>query len=207
MNELYTIGHSTHPMDNFIQLLTVHHITAVCDVRSSPYSRYNPQFNRETLQKELKGHEIAYVYLGKELGPRSDDPGCYEDGKVRYDRLARTDLFREGLRRIRLGMATYRIALMCSEKDPASCHRTILVCRHLRDKDTHIRHILEDGSLEENEITIRRVMERLKLPESDLFTSPEEMVERAYDMQGSRIAYVQEVEKPTHQSGQEANLL
>jgi uncharacterized protein (DUF488 family) len=205
MNELYTIGHSTHAIDTFISLLEMHRITAVCDVRSSPYSRYNPQFNRETVQKELKRHGIAYVFLGKELGPRSDDPGCYEDGKVQYDRLSRTALFQEGLKRVWQGMASYRIALMCSEKDPATCHRTILVCRHLRNKDTRIRHILEDGSLEENDVTIRRLMDLLKLPESDLFTSPEEMVERAYNMQGARIAYVQE-DKPPNESEREVYL-
>jgi uncharacterized protein (DUF488 family) len=195
MNELYTIGHSTHAIERFIELIRMHRINAVCDVRSSPYSRYNPQFNRENLQPELKRHGIAYVFLGKELGPRSDDPGCYEDGKVCYDRLAQTHLFQEGLKRVRQGMASYRVALMCSEKDPATCHRTILVCRHLREEGTQIRHILEDGSVEENDVTIRRLMGLLKLPESDLFTSPEEMVGRAYDMQGEKIAYVQENDK------------
>ncbi len=125
---IYTIGHSTHPSEKFIELLKRHEITAVCDVRSSPYSQFTPQFNRETIQSELKKHGIAYVYLGKELGPRSDDPGCYENGKVQYDRLAKTDLFHEGIRRAKEGMKSYRIALMCAEKDPIMCHRTILVC-------------------------------------------------------------------------------
>ena len=102
---LYTIGHSTHPLVKFVELLNLHEIKAVCDVRSSPYSRYNPQFNRETIQAELKKHGIAYVYLGKELGPRSDDPGCYENGKVQYDRLAKTDLFQRGIKRVTRLMA------------------------------------------------------------------------------------------------------
>lgn len=190
MNELYTIGHSIHSIDRFIELIQGHHISAVCDVRSSPYSRYNPQFNRENLQPELKRHGIAYVFLGKELGPRSDDPGCYEDGKVRYDRLAQTSLFQEGLKRIRQGMASYRIALMCSEKDPAMCHRTILVCRHLRTDGIRIFHILENGSIEENDAVIKRLMALLKLPARDLFTTREKMIERAYDMQGEKIAFV-----------------
>ena len=177
MNELYTIGHSTHSIDQFIALLAMHHISAICDVRSDPHSRYNPQFNRENLQPELKRHGIAYVFLGKELGPRSEDPGCYDNGKVRYDRLAQTNLFREGLKRVRQGMASYRIALMCSEKDPVTCHRTILVCRHLRADGVRIRHILEDGSIEENEAVIKRLMTLLKLPYKDLFTTPEEMVD------------------------------
>jgi uncharacterized protein (DUF488 family) len=203
MNELYTIGHSTHTIERFIELIQMHHISAVCDVRSSPYSRYNPQFNRETLQPELKRHGIVYVFLGKELGPRSDDPECYEDGKVQYDRLSRTALFQEGLNRIRQGMASYQVALMCSEKDPATCHRTILVCRHLREEGTRIRHILEDGSIDENDALISRLMELLKMPERDLFTTPEEMVERAYDIQGEKIAFIPKNGKISPESGRE----
>jgi len=189
MKEIYTIGHSTHPIDEFIGLLKKHGITAVADVRSDPYSRYNPQFNRENLQPELKRNSIAYVFLGKELGPRSDDPGCCEDGKVSYRGLARTALFQEGLNRVRQGMASYRIALMCSEKDPVSCHRTILVCRHLRSDGIQLRHILEDGAIEENDALIKRLMELLRLPEKDMFTTTEEMVERAYDIQSEKIAF------------------
>ena len=129
MNELYTIGHSTHTVDKFIALLTRQEIDAVCDVRSDPYSKFNPQFNREILQKELKRRGIVYVFLGKELGPRSDNLDCYENGKISYNRLSETALFKEGLKRVRQGMKSYRIALMCAEKDPATCHRTILVCR------------------------------------------------------------------------------
>jgi uncharacterized protein (DUF488 family) len=190
MKGIYTIGHSTHPIDEFIGLLKMHGITAVADVRSDPYSRYNPQFNRENLQPELKRHAIAYVFLGKELGPRSDDPACYEDGKVSYRRLARTTVFQEGLKRVRQGMGSYRIALMCSEKDPITCHRTILVCRHLLESGARILHILEDGSIEENDALIKRLMELLKLSDKDLFTTPEEMVQRAYDIQGEKIAFV-----------------
>jgi uncharacterized protein (DUF488 family) len=192
MKELFTIGHSTHTIDRFIELLSMHGITAVCDVRSQPYSKFNPQFNREVLQSELKRHGIAYVYLGKELGPRSDDPDCYENGRVRYDLLAKTDLFQEGLRRLREGMKSYRIALMCAEKDPIMCHRTILVCRHLEDDLTGIRHILEDGSIEENKDSIKRLRELLKMSEQDLFTPPEGMIQRAYDIQGEKIAYIQD---------------
>ncbi len=197
MGEIYTIGHSTHTIDKFIELLLMHEISAVCDVRSHAYSRFNPQFNREVLQKELKRSGISYVYLGKELGPISDDPQCYVNGKVRYDRLAKTGLFREGLARLRQGMESYLIALMCAEKDPIMCHRTILVCRHLRADNIKIRHILEDGSIEENPESMTRLRRVLKLQEADLFTMPEEMIEHAYDIQGEKIAYVRKGgEKP-----------
>ena len=201
MAEIFTIGHSTHTIDRFMELLLMHEISAVCDVRSDPYSRYNPQFNREPLQRELKRKGIAYVYLGKELGPRSDDPGCYVNGKAQYDRLAETDLFREGLGRLRQGMEAYRIALMCAEKDPIMCHRTILVSRHLQADDIKIRHILEDGSIEENPESMTRLRQVLKLQEADLFTTPEEMIERAYDIQGEKMAYVRKNGEDSSEKG------
>ena len=191
MNELFTIGHSTHTIERFMELLTMHGITAVCDVRSHPYSRYNPQFNREPFQEVLKKHGIAYVFFGKELGPRSDDPDCYRDGKIHYHRLSETDMFQEGLRRLRKGMMAHRIALMCAEKDPIVCHRTILVCRHLRSDNIRIMHILEDGSTEENDGAIRRLMRNLGIQEMNLFEGPEEVIERVYDTQAEKIAYTE----------------
>ena len=92
---VFTVGHSNHPLEHFIGLLRRHGVTAIADVRSKPYSRMNPQFNREDLSEALKAAGIVYVFLGKELGARTEDPACYESGKVRYDRLARTDLFRQ----------------------------------------------------------------------------------------------------------------
>jgi uncharacterized protein (DUF488 family) len=187
--ELYTIGHSTHSTEKFVELLTQHSITAVCDVRSHPYSKFNPQFNRESLQKELKEYAITYVFLGEELGARSSDPNCYINGRVQYHALAQSDLFQQGLTRLRKGMETYRIALMCAEKDPITCHRTILICRQLRADNIDIKHILEDGSIENNARSEERLLQVLKLPPGDLFTTVEEYIERAYDLQGEKIAY------------------
>src|SRR5262245_1344313 len=119
--ELYTIGHSTHSCSQFLDLLVQHRISAICDVRSAPYSRLHPQFNRESLQRELARHHIAYVFLGEELGARSSDPSCYEAGKVQYDRLAATDAFRQGIERVKQGIQRYRVALMCAEQDPLAC--------------------------------------------------------------------------------------
>src|SRR4051794_8116259 len=98
-----TIGHSTHSAARFVELLRQHHVTAVADVRSSPYSRHVPQFNRETLRSMLRENEIHYVFLGKELGARSTDPSCYVDGRVQYGRLATTSEFMEGIARILAG--------------------------------------------------------------------------------------------------------
>ena len=189
MYQLYTIGHSTHETETFIDLLKTHQITAVCDVRSNPYSKFNPQFNRETIQKALREHNIAYVFLGKELGPRSDDPACYVDGKVQYNRIAETERFQQGLKRLKEGMKSYRITMMCAEKDPITCHRMILICRHLRSPEIDINHILDDGSLEPNRESERRLMQMLKIPETSLFETPEALIQRAYDIQSEKIAH------------------
>lgn len=185
----FTIGHSTHNIEKFIGLLKLHRITALVDVRSSPYSRLNPQFNREPLKEVLRGHEIAYVFLGKELGARSNDSACYVGGKVQYDRLAKTKLFSEGLDRVLQGAEKFRIALMCAEKDPLACHRTILVTRHLVGRGMSAQHILEDGSLESHDKAMERLMRQLKLPEGDMFRSRSDWLEDAYRLQGDRIAY------------------
>jgi uncharacterized protein (DUF488 family) len=186
---VFTIGHSTHSLEHFLALLKQHAIEAVCDVRSMPYSPRNPQFNRENIRQSLREVEIVYVFLGRELGARSCDPACYEEARVRYDRVAKTELFRSGIKRVRDGMKKYRIALMCAEKDPLDCHRTILVSRQLEAEGLRVRHILADGALESHGDVLIRLREKLHLPESDLFRSPEEIIEDAYRMQGERIAY------------------
>lgn len=196
MKELFTVGHSVHTIEAFIALLKRHAVNALCDVRSSPYSRYSPQFNREPLKEDVLKQGIAYIYLGAELGPRSSDPSCYENGKVQYRRLAEKEIFQQGLARLCKGLETYRIALMCAEKDPLTCHRMLLICRNLRE-NIIIRHILEDGSLEDNRDTEMRLMKMLKIDPADLFSTEEEQIQRAYDIQADKVAYVLEERQVT----------
>jgi len=188
MRELFTIGHSTHSADNFIELLLRHDITVVCDVRSQPYSKFNPQFNRENIQKDLKQRGIGYVFLGRELGPRSDDPACYIDGRVQYHLLAAAAIFQQGLERLLKGVQSHRIAMMCAEKDPIMCHRMILVCRHLRKEVAEIKHIMEDGGIEALADSEERLLRLLKIPPLQLFESTEDLIIRAYDIQAEKIA-------------------
>jgi len=188
---IYTIGHSNHPIERFLGLLQPHAITAVADVRSTPYSRFNPQFRRENLQAALAGAGIQYVFLGQELGARSQDPACYDsEGRVSYAKLARTELFRQGIARLRAGMADHRISLMCAEREPLDCHRTILVSRELVREGVPVTHILGDGSLESHQHTLQRLAEDLKLVRDDLFSDSAALIEQAYDLQAARIAYV-----------------
>lgn len=188
-NGVYTIGHSNHTSERFLELLLQHRVSAVADVRSHPFSRLHPQFNRDSLQTTLRFAGIAYVFLGRELGARSDDSDCYVDGKVQFDRLGRTQLFQEGLSRIIKGSETERIAMMCAEKDPLTCHRTILVARHLADLQIEVRHILADGCIEEHDAALSRLLAELDLPEGDLFQGRDAFVREAYERRGAEIAY------------------
>lgn len=195
---IFTIGHSTHPFNRFIPLLKQHSITALCDIRSNPYSRVNPQFNREILKQKLKQNGIAYVFLGKELGARSEDPACYVHGKVQYDLLARTELFQKGIDRILEGMKQFRLVLMCAERDPIECHRTILVARRLDALGFPIEHILGDGSLENHGHALGRLLRQLKVPGFDMFRSEKEVIEDAYRIQADRIAYKEDGKSTNH---------
>ena len=188
---VFTIGHSDHPMGRFIELLVSHGITAVADVRSIPYSRFNPQFNREPVQTALNAAAIRYVFLGDVLGARRSEIECYVKGKARYELIARTPGFKEGLQRLREGMEHHRIALMCAEKDPLTCHRAILICRHLRSADTSISHILNDGHAESNDELEARLLKLTKVDPGGLFGDRADAIERAYDIQGNKIAYTE----------------
>lgn len=176
---IFTIGHSTHPIDAFIALLRQHGVTALADVRSSPYSRFNPQFNKDALVRELQVQGIKYVFLGRELGARTDDRSCYENGRVQYRRLALTEPFRDGIERVRKGSSKHRIALVCAEKEPLDCHRTLLVARALEEQGVEVRHILGDGWLEPHRDTLERLLKITGLAKDDLFWSGDERIAEA----------------------------
>ena len=189
MTTLYTVGHSNHSIEKFITLLTANGITAVADVRSRPFSRRNPQFNKERLAAALAQQGIAYVFLGKELGARSDDPSCYENGKVQYERLSATPVFKAGIERALAGAEKFRVALMCAEKEPLDCHRTLLVSRALEHAGASIAHILADGSVEPQEKTMARLVDLVGLSKQDLFQSGD-LISAACRLREDKIAYV-----------------
>jgi uncharacterized protein (DUF488 family) len=186
---LFTIGHSNHPIERLIALALQHGITAIADVRSSPYSRYNPQYNKRDLQAELLRHGIHYVFLGNELGARPDNPECYVNGQVSYEKLANTVLFKQGVDRIIKGMKSYRISILCAEKDPLQCHRTILVCRQLAIQGIKIAHILETGLLEFHEEAEERLLREETHGPSELFRTRNEILSEAFYRRELKLAY------------------
>ena len=189
---VFTIGHSSHPIEAFVELLRQQGVTAVADVRSSPFSRFTPQFNRGIVEQSLKNCGIKYVFLGHELGGRSSDPSCYKNGKVQYARLAHTRLFQSGLRRVIQGSREHRITLMCAEKEPLECHRTLLVARAFDERGVAVEHIHADGRLEPHRAALIRLLD-LVGPAQDLFRTPDELIAEALARQEVRIAYVDEM--------------
>jgi uncharacterized protein (DUF488 family) len=142
----------------------------------------------------LADASIKYVFLGEELGARSADPGCYEGGRVQYRRLAASPAFRRGIERVEAGSHTFRLALLCAEKEPLECHRTILVARELVARGHSVDHILASGELESHEDAMRRLLRLLRrantVGQADLWRSEAEILEEAYAMQEERIAYI-----------------
>ena len=189
---VFTIGHSNHPAEVFLELLLTHAIEEVVDVRSSPHSRYNPQFNRKTLQAALADTGVGYVFMGGELGGRPADPSCYDGaGRVQYDRLAETEAFNAGVRQVIQRAGECRIALTCSEKEPLACHRTLLIARVLTARGVAVAHILADGSLEGYAAAMNRLLDGFNLPrDGDLFRSREQHIDDAVRRQARQVAYV-----------------
>jgi Protein of unknown function, DUF488 len=149
---LFTVGHSNHPLQEFLQLLSKHGIQVLVDTRSHPYSKYVTHFNREELGVALKEAGVKYLYLGRQLGGRPDEEEYFdEEGHVLYYRLAQSPVFLEGIQRVEAGSRQYRVALLCSEEDPAVCHRHLLVARVLAERGAVVAHIRGDGTLQDYE--------------------------------------------------------
>jgi hypothetical protein len=206
MQQVFTVGHSSRSIGEFIAQLQRHAVEVVADVRSRPYSRRFPHFSREPLQATLKEANIGYVFLGRELGARRDEPECYVDGQARYDRIAQLPAFADGISRVLEGALQYRVALMCAEQDPLTCHRTILVCHELQrhaltstlgftiPHGLFITHIHRGGELEPHSQAEQRLAEEEldAADQSDLFAPAEDAAQRleqAYARRAQRIAY------------------
>ena len=188
---VYTIGHPNHPLPAFLALLGTVRINAIADVRSVPHSRFNPQFNRQPLCSALAREGCGYFYFGRELGGRSDDPRCYEEGRIRYDRVARTARFKAGIARLAEAAATESMALMCAEKEPLDCHRALLVSQALIEQGFDVAHIHANGSVEPHADALDRLLAMFDLDQQDdLFPQPRAaLVDAAVKKQTARVGH------------------
>ncbi|NKI16631.1 DUF488 domain-containing protein [Spongiibacter sp. KMU-166] len=192
MPSLYSIGYATKALEVFIDQLHTHGVTAVADVRSVPYSPAFHDFHREPLAAALKQHNIAYVYLGEELGPRSPHPAHYNaDGQVQFSRLQAADHFLTGVQRLFAGMdKDFRIAMMCAEKDPATCHRSLLIAHFLLHQHAiDVAHIRHDGALETETALEERLMSLTDI-QPDMLTRHCDCLPLAWQEQCRRYAYI-----------------
>jgi uncharacterized protein (DUF488 family) len=145
---LWTVGHSNHAFDRFAQLLLAERIEFLLDVRSFPYSRYAPQFNRDELQDSLPALGVRYLFLGEELGGRPTREEHYDpEGHALYGPMSEERPFRDAIERLIAGARRHRLALLCSEADPRHCHRRLLIGKVLTDRGVQLRHILADGTV------------------------------------------------------------
>lgn len=181
---LFTIGHSNHSSEYFLQLLRRHEVEAIADVRSRPYSRFVPHFSKERLERLLTEEGISYLYLGAELGGKPQR-GETAASIMAYESRVEEPAFHQGIDRLQKSTRARRIALMCRERDPLDCHRLHLICRFLEPLALDIRHILPDGEVEAQAATERRLLERAGAGQLPLFkgaeTADRAALERAYD--------------------------
>jgi uncharacterized protein (DUF488 family) len=140
MNPVKTIGHSNHPIERFMALLKAGGVGRLVDVRSTPWSRRHPQFGQKNLARSLADAGIAYVHEGAALGGKPQAGGS-------YDQLAARPEFKAALDRVIDGAQHAVQCLMCAEKEPLDCHRTVLVSRRLAERGVKIEHLLADSGI------------------------------------------------------------
>lgn len=193
---IYSVGHSNHEADKFVTILQGFSIDVVVDVRSAPYSKYCPQFNKETIEQVLKSSGIKYLFLGKELGARPTDQSCYVDDMVSFEELKLSECFQQGISMLLDGIEKHNIAIMCSEKEAINCHRAILISRVLTEKGITVKHILsETESLDQKDLEAM-LLKKFDLEKTlfDKASSRQSDIDEAYKKQENLICYKETVQ-------------
>lgn len=156
---IFTIGYGNRTIDAFLDLLRQYHLDYVVDVRSAPYSKYNPDFSKKALSQHLKTNGIGYVFMGDQLGGKPDEAACYTpDGKIDYEQVNQAEFYQSGVKRLQVALEKqYRVVLMCSELKPELCHRSKLIGQTLAAAHIAVQHIDEAGDLHSQEAVIQRL--------------------------------------------------
>lgn len=189
MTNILSIGHSTLTYSSFLSLLRSENVTAIADVRTSPFSRHFPHFNQDELKESLLEDGIAYVFLGKELGGRPKGKAFYSDGVADYEKMAESPIFNEGIERVISGSKSYRIAMMCSERHPLDCHRCLLVGRELKKRGINVHHIMSDGSVIDQGDVENKLLEMSGKKEADMFSTADDLLAEAYKKRAKKVAF------------------
>lgn len=158
-NYILTIGYGNRSIDEFIDLLLNYSVQYLIDIRTSPYSKFKIDFNRESFSKKLKDNKIKYVYMGDTIGGLPSDRSCYTDNQVDYDKVKQKDFYKEGISRlVNAYNGGYAVAIMCSEGKPEMCHRSKLIAVTLEESGVQVKHIDENGELASHETVIRKIV-------------------------------------------------
>ena len=191
----YTIGHSNSSSEEFAALLKRHGINRVIDVRSAPYSRYAPQFNKEQISLFLEGAGIAYEYRGDKLGGRHSNPAVlFPDGKVNFSlvRIQQSFVRAPGELMAACSGPQEKVCLMCAEKEPFDCHRFVLLGRHLAENGVRVEHIRSDGTtVEQRDLELKLLKQYEKRNyQFSLFEQPpdeRQLLAQAYELRNKDI--------------------
>lgn len=202
--EIFTIGHSTHPIEYFIELLQSQEINCLIDVRSMPASKYNPQYNQEPLYNILKRNNIIYMHFKDEFGARQEDENILnENGQVNFELFRKTFNFQQGVERIDMGISKgYKIALMCSEGNPLECHRFSMIAVYLDQIGFDVKHIMKDKQLKSHKMLEDELMKKYtkKLPVPSLFEpniNEQSQLKEVYRLHNKEIGWIS---KNNHQN-------
>lgn len=193
---IYTIGHSTHHADYFLELLREHGVNCIIDVRSVPASSYNPQYNQEPFKNFLKNNKITYLHFAEEFGARRTQPELLDEkGKVDFEKVRKSWPFQNGLKMVMHGIKKGDVmAIMCSESEPLDCHRFSMISVGLEEDEFEVKHILKDKSIKTNEELKDELLNKFqnKLPQKDLFNpniTKEDQLKVAYRLENQEIGF------------------
>ena len=190
-NPIHTVWHSNLSAESLVGMLKRRGITQVIDVRSTPYSRYVPQFNRNNIRVTLERNGTGYTHMGDALGGRPQDDRLYDrDGRANYELMAQEKTFQDAIQQVEQMAEDSHIALMCTEADPLRCHRTLLVSQELASRGTDIIHLMRDDQQESHEETMEKLLAMWKLlRDGDAGMTRRQLIEEAVRNQAAEVAY------------------
>lgn len=197
--DIYTIGHSNYSVEKLIDMLKFYDINFVVDIRGTPYSKYNIQFDKETIKYTLTHSGFVYIYMAKELAAKRINKQSYNsEGYSDFEKVIHEDDFINGIQRLKIGCEKgYKIALLGAMQEPIRCHRSILVGRALRDYGFNVKHILDDYSIASQEDIEKNILDKYFSNRGQLTIdsllgnemTEEEMIEEGYRLANKEIGY------------------
>ena len=197
--EVYAIGHSNYPFEKLVDMLRKYNINCVVDIRQTPYSKYNIQYNKEVFSENLKQHGFTYIYMGKEFGATRQERSSYTPkGYADFEKAVKEDIFIEGVKRLKKGCSMgYKIVLLGAMQEPIRCHRAIMVGRQLVKEGFDVKYIMHEGHIENQENIEEALLDKyfddrnqLSI-DSLLGNAPnrQDMIDQGYKLANKEIGY------------------